>query len=327
MTDGLNRAAARCEGAAVLRIRTADADEQAERLRQWNQVYEQITPGRYAGTLTEVWLDDLQLFRETSNRSVRQAGGPIMGRRAFGIPLAMEGPSRFAGKSVDEQTVLTVDREDELDFVTARSLDIAGITVPIDALDAFSMQVDGVPAEEWLRGRRLLRAAPGRLDAFRRFLGSVFETVEKDEVVLHRQATRFLRQAILGHLLHALDSAEVESQWIGSYENRRQVVDRARAYVLEHLDAPVTVADLCQVLHISRRTLQTCFSEVLDTNPIHYLRAVRLAGARRSLRAAGKGESVQDIAARWGFWHLSHFAADYRRMFGELPSETMRASR
>jgi AraC family ethanolamine operon transcriptional activator len=35
---------------------------------------------------------------------------------------------------------------------------------------------------------------------------------------------------------------------------------------------------------------------------------------------------VQDIAARWGFWHLSHFANDYRRMFGELPSETARLS-
>jgi len=35
---------------------------------------------------------------------------------------------------------------------------------------------------------------------------------------------------------------------------------------------------------------------------------------------------VQDIAARWGFWHLSHFANDYRRMFGELPSETLRSS-
>ena len=35
--------------------------------------------------------------------------------------------------------------------------------------------------------------------------------------------------------------------------------------------------------------------------------------------------SVADVAASWGFWHLSHFAADYKAMFGELPSETLRA--
>ena len=36
---------------------------------------------------------------------------------------------------------------------------------------------------------------------------------------------------------------------------------------------------------------------------------------------------VQDIAARWGFWHLGHFVTDYRRMFGELPSQTLQARR
>ena len=28
----------------------------------------------------------------------------------------------------------------------------------------------------------------------------------------------------------------------------------------------------------------------------------------------------------WGFWHLSRFAQEYRHMFGEMPSETLRAS-
>jgi len=31
-----------------------------------------------------------------------------------------------------------------------------------------------------------------------------------------------------------------------------------------------------------------------------------------------------DVAWRWAFWHQSRFAADYRRLFGELPSETPR---
>ena len=41
--------------------------------------------------------------------------------------------------------------------------------------------------------------------------------------------------------------------------------------------------------------------------------------------AAGRDPSttrVTDVANEWGFWHLGQFAADYRRHFGELPSET-----
>jgi AraC family ethanolamine operon transcriptional activator len=36
---------------------------------------------------------------------------------------------------------------------------------------------------------------------------------------------------------------------------------------------------------------------------------------------------VQDVAARWGFWHLGQFSLDYKRQFGELPSATLRAAR
>jgi AraC family ethanolamine operon transcriptional activator len=92
-----------------------------------------------------------------------------------------------------------------------------------------------------------------------------------------------------------------------------------------HIAEPITVADLCVELGVSRRTLQYSFQDVLGTNPVRFLRAMRLNGARRDLRAGtAPADSVQDIAARWGFWHMGHFVTDYKRMFGELPSETLR---
>jgi AraC family ethanolamine operon transcriptional activator len=94
-----------------------------------------------------------------------------------------------------------------------------------------------------------------------------------------------------------------------------------------HVEDALTVEDLCRELGVSRRTLQYSFREVLRVNPVSYLRALRLNGVRRALKSADQRcGSVQDIAARWGFWHLSHFACDYRRMFGELPSETLSRS-
>ena len=34
---------------------------------------------------------------------------------------------------------------------------------------------------------------------------------------------------------------------------------------------------------------------------------------------------VGTFAARWGFQHMSQFSRDYRRFFGQLPSETLRS--
>lgn len=33
--------------------------------------------------------------------------------------------------------------------------------------------------------------------------------------------------------------------------------------------------------------------------------------------------TINEAAQRWGFWHAGEFAADYRLLFGELPSQTL----
>jgi AraC-like DNA-binding protein len=35
---------------------------------------------------------------------------------------------------------------------------------------------------------------------------------------------------------------------------------------------------------------------------------------------------VTAVAFRWGFSHLGHFTTDYKRRFGETPSETLMRS-
>jgi AraC family transcriptional regulator, ethanolamine operon transcriptional activator len=55
---------------------------------------------------------------------------------------------------------------------------------------------------------------------------------------------------------------------------------------------------------------------------------VHLNGVRRELKSDARADrAVQDIAARWGFWHLGEFSADYKHQFGELPSATLRRGR
>ncbi len=42
------------------------------------------------------------------------------------------------------------------------------------------------------------------------------------------------------------------------------------------------------------------------------------------LTARDEGKTVTVIATEYGFFHLGQFAVDYRKMFGESPSETLR---
>ncbi len=96
------------------------------------------------------------------------------------------------------------------------------------------------------------------------------------------------------------------------------------AFALSQGAEPVTVSELCARTRVSRRMLNYCFQDVLNTNPVHYLKAIRLNGVRRELRQVDPAPGViRDIAGRWGFWHFSRFASEYRLLFGELPSDTL----
>ncbi|WP_168162937.1 helix-turn-helix domain-containing protein [Pandoraea sp. SD6-2] len=105
------------------------------------------------------------------------------------------------------------------------------------------------------------------------------------------------------------------------------IVRRAEEMTFERPETPPSVIELCTKLKVSRRGLQNSFQAVTGSAPADYLRNVRLNAVRRRLRGtSADAVSVGDAAAEMGFFHLSHFARHYRNLFGELPSDTCRAS-
>jgi AraC-like DNA-binding protein len=61
--------------------------------------------------------------------------------------------------------------------------------------------------------------------------------------------------------------------------------------------------------------------------PKQYLLRRRMNLARQDLRQADASTTtVTAIAANLGFWSFGRFATDYKALFGEMPSTTLRCS-
>jgi AraC family ethanolamine operon transcriptional activator len=103
---------------------------------------------------------------------------------------------------------------------------------------------------------------------------------------------------------------------------REWLVRRADDYLRACRGGPLSLLELCRELGVSERTLHYAFQQVRGLSPMAYCRALRLNAVRQELKAAADTATVQAIAQRWGFWHPAEFAAAYRRLFGELPSQT-----
>ena len=102
-------------------------------------------------------------------------------------------------------------------------------------------------------------------------------------------------------------------------------VTRVEEFIDVNADRPLTIADLAAHAGVGASTLFAGFREHRSASPIAYLKGVRMRRAREALKSASSGQTtVTEVALRWGFTHLGRFAADYRRWFGESPSDTLR---
>jgi len=109
--------------------------------------------------------------------------------------------------------------------------------------------------------------------------------------------------------------------------SRRQIVERAEAFLSAQVGEPVSIAQLCQVAAVSERSLRNAFYAVRGMSPKRCAVRTRLAEVRRALTVAnGTRGAVTTIATDYGFFELGRFASIYKSTFGESPSETLRGS-
>lgn len=103
----------------------------------------------------------------------------------------------------------------------------------------------------------------------------------------------------------------------------RQVED----YLQTHADQPISADQLAALAGVSLRSLYAGFQQFCGTSPMQYLKQIRLDRARADLQGNSALTTVAGIALSWGFDHLGRFSVDYRKRFGESPSETLRRRR
>ena len=102
---------------------------------------------------------------------------------------------------------------------------------------------------------------------------------------------------------------------------------RAIDYIEAHLDSAVTLEAIVEASGVAGRTLLKHFRDTKGISPMRYLSNARFEKVREALAQAQPKESVTTIAMSWGFSHLGRFSVEYRRRFGESPSDTLERRR
>jgi AraC family ethanolamine operon transcriptional activator len=119
---------------------------------------------------------------------------------------------------------------------------------------------------------------------------------------------------------------------LGHHQNSRPIRPGSQHLALrraldygESLRTSISVPEFSRKTGINQRSLELLFKKTLGITPRQYLYGQRLHGVHRELQLHQPAEHcVTAVATSWGFSELGRFAGDYRHLFGELPSATLK---
>ncbi|MFV0405355.1 MAG: helix-turn-helix domain-containing protein [Propioniciclava sp.] len=121
--------------------------------------------------------------------------------------------------------------------------------------------------------------------------------------------------AASGSAWHALTSLTVHPRGTRPHDP----VERAKAYLAEHLDQPVTVADLAAEVNLSASHLAALFKRSTGAGPMGYQTLLRMRRARQLLDASDL--PISAIAVAVGYADPAHFSRRFSQHHDQSPRQ------
>jgi AraC-like DNA-binding protein len=303
----------------------SDLDELHEIARGWDLDFRPLEAARSGSELLQIGEGNTLFTRFRAGVRLDQQGGAPPGTRTFAVLEDGVTGVRWCGHELNAHTVAAFASGGGFDATSGPEFRVYTFSVLEETLAQVAHAL-GLPEPEDLLGHteQVFVCLPPSLEALRRRMRRMSERVRRDPESAGQPGLRHeLGFELPARILGAVAAGGKTTPKLDARRSN-EVLESALALIRQSPHEPLTVRGLSRAAGASERTLRYAFSSRYGVPPKAYLKAVRLHGVRRELRSADPQTArVADTANHWGFWHMGDFAADYRRLFGELPSKTL----
>jgi AraC family ethanolamine operon transcriptional activator len=306
-------------------LRTRDFDELAEGFPGWDHRFRQLGRGPFRGELKVLQLEAIQIVRASCNRRVHAQGSAPPGSFGFAPVLPTNEGAIWRGRRRKTGQVVVLDPSQNTDHITAADYELVALTVDGEFFRECAAVLGGFDLEERLVGRLSVTSNPACASVLGTHLSELIGLAEaRPDLFVQLQTRQTVAHECVRRVVEVIAQSAGGDRTECWSSHRERLVRRANDYMRARMGGPLSVLDLCRELDVSERTLLYAFQDVHGLSPMAYFQAVRLNAVRQDLKAAAVDTAtVHETAQRWGFWHTGEFAAAYRRLFGELPSQTL----
>jgi AraC-like DNA-binding protein len=301
-----------------------DFDQLVADVRQWDLDFRQIDRGLFRGEVLQFGMAGIHISEGRFGRALDQRGAPPAGLRTIGIPANRKVNFIWRGQQISGNNLIVFPRGAELASVSTPEFHIYTCSFPEDLLALLSEELEIGELDQLRGGHEVIHCDSDLMNRLQRHIRALCGSVRREKMSLCHQNTQHqIRFAFPRQLLRTI--AASEGVCVPATSQKRELaVTRALAYIERHARGPLSIKSLCVAAGVSQRTLEYAFEERFGVTPKALLLTHRLNMVRRELRDSDHSTTkVVDVANDYGFWHMGRFAANYRQLFEELPSETL----
>lgn len=248
---------------------------------------------------------------------------------ALHIPLTDPTRIRIDGQVLDQNSFLLIKEGHPFTLSTAETTRWAAIVVPSShELLALAFMESLTSRLFHTRTTSHANTKAEHLDRIRFLTARLSAAV--GSVSFDATAVRVAEEELITLVSATLEaSRKAPSRHVGGRPSfsRSRIIAKTLSLIEASTGEPLLMDDLCRATGVAERTLRNIFREYFGVGPMRLLKLRQLREIRAELLAADPTHAmVSRIAARFGVWDLSLFSRNYKALFGESPSYTLRTA-
>ena len=301
---------------------------------QWDADFRQLNTEQSRARIFQSQIGSILVSNVHFGCHVEQRGTTPHSMRTFAI-LSADCPDFYwFGHIVNKDELLVFPTHGEIDCFTRAGFGVTTISIPEDLLSEFFAR-NGVDDLNKIIGREEIvkKTSIANLNELRSLIPQLKNRLLKNHfnskqpsLVIDNYFNDKIHDEILLTIFNIMTDNHIPSKNAIHdlpFKNSSSTLQLLLEYIKKNNDELLSISQLCHVAQISERTLQYLFMKHLGMTSKNYMKGQKLYSIHKELWACETSNiEIRNIAHKYGFWHMGQFAADYRKLFGELPSIT-----
>ncbi|WP_240038807.1 helix-turn-helix domain-containing protein [Okeania hirsuta] len=303
-----------------------DIENFKEFFKYKNKEIIQLTPGSLQGEFLSIQVGDIFFVCNQLNQGFQFSGDGRKGDISFAI-LWSENEREyysFHHPLKPQRTIFGFDHTEEY-VIFRQGVALTHIMMPAKTFHAYANKLQRHDLDDNFRRKNHVNLLPTGMKEIKAYLKQlIWLAAHKPNWFQNPHIEKLVTDDFLPLLISNIP-IKLNSKCFVKPSRRANLIAQAERKMLANLEKPLTLKQLAENLGSSSSALLYGFQELFGISPMRYLKVRRLNAVRQRLKASDPENcTITFLASEFGFYSPSHFTRDYKTMFGELPSETLR---